>query len=154
VQTADHQNSAILIKFDQGIPMVKNISFRVRKPLLVLICMSSILACGAAYSQPLSSPVITHRCGGVGESHLQQLKRQAHDFNLGFWMVEGPRGAYLADVPIEVKRGSRTVASFVADGPLCYLKLPAGTYNLLGIYKGELRTIQAHTGDMNVYLRW
>ncbi|MHB1691835.1 MAG: hypothetical protein ACYCSR_14520 [Thiomonas sp.] len=134
--------------------MFKNTSFRVRRPLVALVCMSSILACGVAYSQPRPSLAIAHRCGGVGEGNLQQLKRQAHDFNLGLWMVEGPRGAYLADVPIQVKKGNKTVASFVADGPLCYLKAPAGSYTLVGIYKGRLRSIRAHTGNMNVYLRW
>jgi len=97
---------------------------------------------------------VTFRCGGIGVDDLQQMKLHAHDFNLGFWMVEGPRGAYLADVPIQIDRDGKIVASFVASGPLCYLKAPAGAYTIIGIHHGQTRKVDAHTGNFNVYLRW
>lgn len=105
-------------------------------------------------AQTISRHEIMHRCGGVGEDAMQRLKAQAHHFNMGFWMVEGPRGAYLADVPIQIQRHGKTVAAFVADGPLCYLKAPPGQYTITGIHKGKMHSIKAHTGSMDVYLRW
>ena len=97
---------------------------------------------------------IQYLCGGVGEGSRQQLQAEASNFNLGFWMVKGPRGEYLADVPITIKKGDRTLAKFTADGPLCYLKLPAGTYTIEGWHDGQTRTIKASTGSKSYYLRW
>ncbi|MDD4887408.1 MAG: hypothetical protein PHO64_10890 [Thiomonas sp.] len=82
------------------------------------------------------------------------MKSRAADYNLGFWMVGGPGGAYLADVPIQIRSGSHTVASFTADGPLCYVKLPAGRYTVTGTHNGQTRSVQVHSGSMNNYLRW
>ncbi len=98
--------------------------------------------------------IVSHRCGGVGDDSLKQLKAQAENFNLGFWMVGGPGGAYLADVQIQIQFGALTVASFNANGPLCYVKLPAGRYTVTGTHSGQTRTMQMQSGSMNNYLRW
>ena len=111
-------------------------------------------AAETAHATSRTDPGITHLCGGVGAEHLKALKAQAHAFNLGFWMVEGPRGAYLADVPIQIKAGGKTIATFTAEGPLCYLKVPAGEYTIVGTYKGQTRAITVHSGSVNHDLRW
>ncbi|MHB1691716.1 MAG: hypothetical protein ACYCSR_13900 [Thiomonas sp.] len=49
---------------------------------------------------------------------------------------------------------AKTVASFTASGPLCYVKLPAGTYTVMGTHHGQTRSIQVHAGSMNQSLRW
>jgi len=103
---------------------------------------------------PAPVHVGSHLCGGVGDSSLTQLQSRATDYNLGFWMVGGPSGAYLADVPIEIRSGRQTVASFTADGPLCYVKLPGGRYTVTGTHNGQTRSVQVHSGSMNNYLRW
>ena len=111
----------------------------------------------AVAAQPVHTqgPIpIQHLCGGVGEGSRQQLLAQAPNFNLGFWMVKGPRGAYLADVPVTIKNGNQIVAQFTAEGPLCYLKVPAGTYTIEGRHGGQARTIKARTGSKAYYLRW
>ena len=97
---------------------------------------------------------ISYVCGGVGETEMQDLKAMAPQFNLGFWMVEGPRGAYLADVPIRIEQKGRTLAEFTAGGPLCYVKAPAGQYTVRGRYKDEDRSVTVRTGNKNAYLRW
>ncbi len=127
---------------------------------LVFLLAGAPWVWGCAQAQEKKSlPVALHQtgshlCGGVGEDSLKQLKAQAGDFNLGFWMVGGPGGAYLADVPIQIQSGGQTVTSFVADGPLCYLKLPAGRYTVTGTHNGQTRTMQMQSGSMNNYLRW
>ena len=97
---------------------------------------------------------IAYVCGGVGATEMQALKAMAPQFNLGFWMVERPRGAYLADIPIRIQRQGRTIAEFTAGGPLCFVQAPAGQYTIRGRYKGQERTIKVHTGNRNAYLRW
>ncbi|OYV32149.1 MAG: hypothetical protein B7Z83_10965 [Thiomonas sp. 20-64-5] len=97
---------------------------------------------------------LSYVCGGVGEGELHALQAQALHYNLGFWMVEGPRGAYLADVPIRIRHQGKTVAEFTAGGPLCYVQAPAGTYTIEGTHKQQQRKITLHTGNKNAYLRW
>ncbi len=96
----------------------------------------------------------SYRCGGADVASLKRLQAQSNEFNIGFWMVGGPGGAYLADVPIQIKSGGQNVASFIADGPLCYLKLPAGSYIVVGVHNGQTRSMQMQSGSMNNYLRW
>lgn len=97
---------------------------------------------------------VSYACGGVGEDNLKALQAMAPRFNLGFWMVEGPQGAYLANVPIQVKHEGKTVAAFTADGPLCYLKVPSGSYTIEGTHRQQKQSITVQTGNKNAYLRW
>ncbi len=135
--------------------MLETTALHMRIALVTLACAPAFWACAeAAPATPQAEPGITHLCGGVGAAHLNALKAQAQDFNLGFWMVEGSRGTYLADVPIQIKVRGRTVATFTAEGPLCYLKVPAGEYTIVGSHKGQTHAITAHSGSMDHYLRW
>lgn len=97
---------------------------------------------------------ISYVCGGVGETEMQDLQAMAPKFNLGFWMVEGPRGEYLADIPVRILQKGKTVAEFTAEGPLCYVSAPKGAYTIRGRYKDEDRSVSVHTGNKNAYLRW
>ena len=97
---------------------------------------------------------ITHVCGGVGEGELKALEKRGPEFNIGFWMVKGPRGEYLADVPVRITQNGKTVAEFTAGGPLCWVKAPAGTYQIHATHDGVARSVTVKTGDKNVYLRW
>ena len=97
---------------------------------------------------------LAYVCGGVGAGDLKALQAKAPEFNLGFWMVEGPQGAYLANVPIEVQHDGKTLARFTAEGPLCYLKAPAGHYTIIGSHRQQQRKIDIDTGNKDAYLRW
>ena len=135
--------------------MIKNAVSHLRITLAALAGAAALwVYSDAVHATSKPDPNITHMCGGVGAEHLKALQAQAHAFNLGFWMVEGPRGTYLADVPIQVKVAGKTIATFTAEGPLCYLKVPAGEYTIVGSHKGQTRAITAHSGSMNHYLRW
>ncbi|MBN2691812.1 MAG: hypothetical protein JXR43_08140 [Burkholderiaceae bacterium] len=97
---------------------------------------------------------LSYVCGGVGAGNLKALKARAPQFDLGFWMVEGPRGAYLADVPIRITHQGKTVAQFTADGPLCFVQAPKGSYTIEGTHRQQQRKITVHTGNKNADLRW
>lgn len=97
---------------------------------------------------------LSYVCGGVGAGSLKALQARAPQFDLGFWMVEGPRGAYLADVPIRIMHEGKTVAQFTADGPLCFVQAPEGSYTIEGTHRQQQRSITVHTGNKDAYLRW
>jgi len=58
------------------------------------------------------------------------------------------RGGYLADVDFVVR--DRTALTFWgrADGPMCYLRMPAGSYRVEATYQGAKRmaSVQAAAG--------
>ena len=114
--------------------------------------LALLLALGALPAAQAAQ--ITHRCGGVGDSALKALLAQAPHYNLGFWMVEGPYGAYLADVPVRILHQGKTVAEFTADGPLCWVKAPPGSYVIEARHRGVVRRVTVHTGQKPVYLWW
>lgn len=113
------------------------------------LALSMVAAMPAAHATE-----ITHVCGGVGEDELKALEKRAPEFNIGFWMVKGPRGEFLADVPVRITQNGKTVAEFTAGGPLCWVKAPPGTYQIHATHDGVQRTVTVKPGDKNVYLRW
>lgn len=126
-----------------------------RRGALVGALAASLLSPGLSMAAEVHyAGDLSYVCGGVGQGDLKALQARAAQFDLGFWMVEGPQGGYLADVPIEVQRHGKTVARFTAGGPLCYLKAPAGRYTILGQHNKQERRIDIDTGNKNAYLRW
>lgn len=68
--------------------------------------------------------------GGVGDDAEAQMKQAAKDYNVRL-VFSNRRGEYLADVPFTVTDARRqTVASGTSDGPLLYLRLPPGRYEV------------------------
>ena len=129
------------------------------RKFVVLLAAATLLPLAAMQVQAHAATIHTqgsvqYVCGGVGQGALKHLQAQAGKFNLGFWMVKGPQGAYLANVPVKVMQGGKTVAQFTASGPLCYLKAPAGSYTIVGRHDGQTRTITAQSGTTAHYLRW
>ena len=107
----------------------------------------------AAAASASAAAAVPHLCGGVGFDGLAAMRRHAHEYNLGVWLTT-THAAYLAEMPITVSHGGKVVAHFVSDGPLCYLKLPAGDYTVSSTRHGETRSVKMHTGQMDAYLRF
>ena len=106
-----------------------------------------------AASVPAAAAAVPHLCGGIGFDGRAAMRRHAHEYNLGVWLTT-TKAAYLAEMPITVSQGGKVVAQFVSDGPLCYLKLPAGEYTVSSTRHGETRSVKMHTGQMDAYLRF
>lgn len=94
--------------------------------------------------------------GGVGDASLAEMKQARKDYNVHL-VFSNRRGEYVADVPYAVTDARRReVASGVSDGPLLYLRLPPGRYEISARI-GETsikRRIQAvgggRAGDINL----
>ncbi|MCG2577622.1 hypothetical protein LZ012_11520 [Dechloromonas sp. XY25] len=67
--------------------------------------------------------------GGIGDEAMTEMRKVAANYNVRL-MLTGPRGNYLAGVPFTISRRGQTVVSGVTEGPLLYLKLPAGSYQV------------------------
>ena len=120
-----------------------------RKSIAILCLLATTgIACAQADTGP------AHLCGGIGKEGRAEMLTHQKDFDLGFWLTEGKTDRYLAAVPITIQRDGTTVASFVSDGPMCYVKLPAGTYTVIGTHKGETRKAEIKTGSFGTFIRW
>lgn len=97
---------------------------------------------------------VTYICGGVADDEQRALSAQSRNYNMGLLFTQGARGEYLSDVTVKLMRGSREVASFVADGPRCLVRAPQGTYNVRATYEGRTKTMVVSTGTHNAQMRW
>lgn len=68
--------------------------------------------------------------GGVGDASVAEMKQAAKDYNVHL-VFSNRRGEYVADVPYTITDARRReVASGTSDGPLLYLRLPPGRYEI------------------------
>ncbi|MBT9519605.1 MAG: hypothetical protein IV101_01810 [Dechloromonas sp.] len=96
----------------------------------------------AAKSNVASSPQtgVSWLSGGVGDEAMAEMHKVSSAYNVHL-MLTGPHGNYLAGIPFTVSRHSGQVTvSGVTEGPLLYLKLPAGRYQIAVEIDGAWQT--------------
>lgn len=102
--------------------------------------MGAILAAGLlpllSAAQPLSlrdAGGLRYACGGVGAEERRELQALRRPGQLEILFASAARGAYLADVEVEVvSRAGGAPARFRAAGPTCLVEAPAGRYRVTG----------------------
>lgn len=78
--------------------------------------------------------------GGVGDEAMAEMHKASRAYNVHV-MLTGAQGSYLAGVPFSITRQNGQVAAAgVTDGPLLYLKLPAGNYQMAVQLDGSWQT--------------
>lgn len=78
--------------------------------------------------------------GGVGDEAMTEMHKVAGAYNVHV-MMTGVLGNYLAGVPFKVSRRSgQMTVSGATEGPLLYLKLPAGSYQIAVQINGAWQT--------------
>jgi len=112
----------------------------------------------AAKSNVASSPQgeISWISGGVGDEAMAEMHKLSAAYNVRL-LLTGPRGNYLAAVPFRVSRGhGNIVASGVTEGPLLYLKLATGSYQIAVELDGawQTRHIQASVPGRAISVRF
>lgn len=87
-------------------------------------------------------------CGGVGTDERRAMAGEAEGANL---LLENltASGAYLADVDVVLspERAGAPGFAFKAEGPLCYLQVPAGTYRVEAVHEGKRRVARAEVPE-------
>jgi hypothetical protein len=103
--------------------------------LVVSTCWAPVWAetAGQAARQDLTSAPqeqIPWISGGISDEGLDEMRKAAPAYNVHL-MFSNRQGSYLADIPFTVsKLNGRELYSGVSEGPLLYLKLPPGTYQI------------------------
>ena len=132
-----------------------------------LVAMLAVMQCAPALALQLddaarnnvaSSPQaeLSWLSGGVGDEAMTEMLKVSSDYNVHL-MLTGARGNYLAGIPFSVsRRGGQLVVSGVTDGPMLYLKLPAGTYQIAVAMDGvwQSRRVQASASGKATKVRF
>ena len=129
--------------------------------ILVALQCSPVLAVevdDAAKSNVASSPQaeVSWLSGGVGDEAMTEMHKVSTAYNVHL-MLTGPRGNYLAGVPFTVsRRNGQVTVSGMTEGPLLYLKLPAGSYQIAVEIDGawQSRHIQASVSGQATKVRF
>jgi hypothetical protein len=81
-------------------------------------------------------------CGGIGLEERQALKILEAKANAVMLFVAGGRGTLVADIRLRVVAAADATRGLeiVADGPICVLQLPAGSWNIEARHGDTVRT--------------
>ena len=117
-----------------------------------ILAFALVLASGAALAQQAGSFV----CGGVGDADQQRMKADAHNHALMATFATAS-GAYLADIDVQVRRGSSVVLQGHCNGPIMLMDLaPAGKYEVTATSQGrsEKKTVAIGGKPASVTFTW
>ncbi|CAD5198728.1 carboxypeptidase regulatory-like domain-containing protein [Pseudomonas sp. FEN] len=115
-------------------------------PGLVLLGMPAIVS-AAGETEPINQEAVqlspqtqngvSYLTGGIGEDETRAML-QARGYNLHIVMSVGAKGEYVPDVDITIqKAGGESVLSLTQVGPMVYVKLPAGKYEIVSHRNGR-----------------
>ncbi|NWA05264.1 carboxypeptidase regulatory-like domain-containing protein [Pseudomonas gingeri] len=80
---------------------------------------------------------VEYLTGGIGQDESQALI-QTRGYNLHIVSSTGPKDEYLPDVNVTITRaGGEPVLSLIQAGPMIYVKLPAGKYQIVSSREGH-----------------
>jgi hypothetical protein len=97
--------------------------------------------------QPMQQNGITYLSGGIGEDEARAIE-QAQGYNLHMTFAIGPENKYVPDVDVTVQKVSEEIVLTLGDaGPLVYVQLPPGKYNVVATRNGEARRDTAEVGS-------
>ncbi|WP_431495674.1 carboxypeptidase regulatory-like domain-containing protein [Pseudomonas brassicacearum] len=107
--------------------------------------------------QPLQQNGITYLSGGIGEDEARAIG-QAQGYNLHMTFAVGPENKYIPDVEVVIQNASgQTLLTLDEAGPLVYVQLPPGKYNVVATRSGEARHDTAEVGGgaaRNLVFHW
>src|ERR1041385_5881017 len=97
--------------------------------LMSLALALSTLSAGAQAIAMQEREGIRFACGGVGAEERAELVSLRSQANVELLFVTGQRGGYVAEVEVAVfGLTSAPRVQFTAEGPICMLFLPIGSY--------------------------
>ena len=120
-----------------------------------LLAAALALPAAAGYAQPQPLAMqdkagVSYACGGIGDEGREALLALRPQANIELLLVSEKRGSYLAGVNLRLARaGSGAEGAHIqAEGPICLIQAPPGTYRIDATYEGVTRSrnVTASTG--------
>ncbi|MYN08599.1 carboxypeptidase regulatory-like domain-containing protein [Pseudoduganella aquatica] len=86
--------------------------------------------------------------GGAGEEERQELQQQGAGYTLLLRFANRGSGAYRADVDVEIRDAKGAAQLQLAQaGPLLYVRLPSGSYQITARAAGQTQTRRISVAD-------
>ena len=128
---------------------------------LALLCATAAVAQTTSSSTSTStssssSSTVGITCGGVAEDDQQRMKAAAAKTGR-LVTFAGAGGVYLADVDVEVRRGSEVIARGRCAGPMMLLELaPPGKYEITATAQGstQRQVVDVGSKPAGIVMRW
>ncbi|MFM9834981.1 MAG: hypothetical protein ACKVOA_02645 [Methylophilaceae bacterium] len=80
--------------------------------------------------------------GGISEEQADDIRRTANNFTLQVLFSGGPSGGWLTDVSFMILDDEgKTVFWKKQSGPILYIDLPAGNYQIIGRYNTDKQSV-------------
>lgn len=84
--------------------------------------------------------------GGIGDESRVEMQQSAAEYNVHL-MFTNRQGEFLADIPVTIAtRSGQVLYSGISDGPLLYLKLPPGIYQIAAEIDGAWQKRRVQVG--------
>ena len=97
---------------------------------------------------PATASGIPYVSGGVGYSEREELAQVKSQYNLRLLFAVKGSGSYLSDIKVRIDDATGpTLLTAVSKGPLFYVALPPGLYNLILDNAGQVQTMQVAIPD-------
>jgi len=96
--------------------------------------------------------------GGIGSEEAEAIRLQAPEFPVHITFSEGKDGKSITDVALKItNHDGFSVFELPSAGPILYIKLPDGSYDISSQYGGitKLGKVKVlRNKSANVYLNW
>ncbi|NWK44518.1 hypothetical protein [Ralstonia pickettii] len=94
---------------------------------------------------------IAYVSGGVGSDERDTMQKMARRFNVRLNVVSARSGEALSDVEVSVADDRGKLRLRVrTEGPLLYMRLPRGRYQVTAAYRGAMQTLTIRAGAQPV----
>ncbi|MCP3749559.1 MULTISPECIES: carboxypeptidase-like regulatory domain-containing protein [Pseudomonas] len=106
--------------------------------------------------QPQEQNGVSYVIGGIGLDESRAIQ-QVQGYNLHLTFSTGPQNEYVPDVDLTIQGGQgQALLQLNQVGPMVYVKLPPGRYNLLASRNGEqqmsaVTLVPGQTGTVNLH---
>lgn len=100
---------------------------------------------GATLASKVTPAGVAYVSGGVGNAQQQAMKEAMKDYNLRLTFARQQTGSYLASVNVTIDhigeaKSATQVLNTVSGGPMLFVKLPAGKYDVRAEVDGQVQT--------------
>lgn len=100
---------------------------------------------GATLAPKVTTAGVAYVSGGVGNAQQQAMKDAMKDYDLRMTFARQQTGSYLASVKVTIDRAEGSgagslVLDTVSSGPMLFVKLPDGKYDVRAEVEGQVQT--------------
>ena len=129
---------------------MSNLRLALQRPLTLAFAVGAALLSLQALAQTQLPPMhekgaVQYSCGGIGKDESTAMRAAMKDYPLSL-LFAAKDGDYLADISVDIQSAQGST-QFTANGPVCLVKLPAGSYKVTATTKdGQSQSKSVQTG--------